>query len=236
MFRTPSEARRGIMKVRQKAVPMPTIAQSADLPMMEECDRRVSLSLVPRAPSGPEKGLQKSTSMAAVGSRERDESRKSSRRNHILPPLTPSVARDSDRNHRATFIPPLIPTGASPQSTIIPFSATLLDITQKPAPTSSDLILVKLEFGFSLDERSNTTAITLPYEVLQREGGLWGRFVQGHLEEIRDRADQAADEEDRIRIVSDVPSFGSRPGMTDGESGTESDLDSEEYGSSALLR
>lgn len=235
VVRTPSEARRGIMKVRQKAVPRPTIAQSADLPMMEECDRRVSLSITARAPSsaplGTEKGLHKSSCMATVGNRDRDENRKSSRRSHIIP----SSARDSERTHRATFIPPSIPTSV-PTQTTVPFSAALLDITQKPAPTSSDQILVKLESGFSLDERSNTSTITLPYEILQRGGGLLGRFVQGHLEEMKDRADQAADEEDRIRIVSDVPSFGSKPGMTDGDSASESDLDSEEYGSSALLR
>lgn len=225
------------MKVRTKP-PAPVLAsipQTPDLPMMEDCDRRVSICAPPRPlpPVAEAKVVHKATSMANLGSKDRERTRTS-----VIPPTpSPAVPSQSAMRRTSSLRAPVITTPvATPSHSSIAFSATLLDIVQRPAPTTTDQVFIKLEFGFSLAERSDTSAITLPLETLQRAGGYLERFVRGHLEDMKDRADKAADEERGLRIVSDVPSYGSKPGMTDGESGTESDLESEEYGSSALLR
>jgi hypothetical protein len=198
--------------------------QSANLPMMEECDRRVSLSATCAT---TERIIRKSLSMAAIGSQAQDDQKALSGRSLVIPATPPPDRRWDGRRVGLVRLKPSTTRGP------VPFSVTLLDIAERSAPTATDEVIIRLEFGFSLDERSNTSSIILPLDVLQRAGGHLNRFVQGHL---RTRGVRAAEEQRGMRIVSDAPSFEDGPDLTEGVSETESDVDSEEYVSSALLR
>lgn len=74
---------------------------------------------------------------------------------------------------------------------ISPFSATLLSKLAKPCPTSKSTTLVKLEFGYSMDE--NTNAVTIPWDDLIRAGGRLVDYLVEQLEESPELTDGSSD-------------------------------------------
>jgi hypothetical protein len=135
---------------------------------------------------------------------------------HVAPITSPRVVEPPT--------PPPTVALPTPTPTIRDFRATLLSKSTRPSPTSHSETLITLTFGYTLDDPTKNTDVILPLERLQRAGGELLRFVESHLEGGGDRGSG----------VSSVEKI--QPEMTDGSSAEESDLDSDEYGLSALLR
>ncbi|WWC73022.1 uncharacterized protein I206_106987 [Kwoniella pini CBS 10737] len=107
-----------------------------------------------------------------------------------------------------------------------PFHATILEdkIQSLPDNDSPNLILLNLEFAYSLDEKPNNAKVIIPLQVLQNQGS-------NNLVDWIDRYLNRNSTNSK-KVFSTVTTI---PEMTDGESAEESDLESDN-GLTALLR
>ncbi|WWC63952.1 uncharacterized protein I303_106558 [Kwoniella dejecticola CBS 10117] len=107
-----------------------------------------------------------------------------------------------------------------------PFHATMLQdkVQLLPDPNSPNLILLNLEFAYSLDEKPNNEKVIIPLQILQKQAP---NQLVAWIERYLSRS-QISDK----KVVSTVTTI---PEMTDGESAEESDLESDN-GLNALLR
>jgi hypothetical protein len=163
--------------------------------------------------------------------------------------------RDREWN-RATLKPPpksaLPPTPVlsqrtsedSPPVPIAPFGATLLSCSTRQAAPGEDITLITIHFAYSLEDKPDTSCVTLPLSALLSTGGQLIRFVEDQLARLNSEAptvqerrmSAASDYTDRNALAEGMEGHEElRPEMTDGESAEESDVDSE-YGLTTLLR
>ncbi|WWD06834.1 hypothetical protein V865_004930 [Kwoniella europaea PYCC6329] len=150
-------------------------------------------------------------------------------------PLSPSpnapiqkLRRPSLLSNRSTVrpLPPASRTSTRLSVLQTSFHATILEDTSRPLPSGqSDLVLLNLEFAYSLDDKPNNEKVILPIEVVRQYGS--NRLVDW-LDRYLNRSENGNDK----KVISTVTTI---PEMTDGESAEESDLESDN-GLTALLR
>ncbi|OCF79134.1 hypothetical protein I204_01080 [Kwoniella mangroviensis CBS 8886] len=150
-------------------------------------------------------------------------------------PLSPSpnapiqkLRRPSLLSNRSTVrpLPPASRTSTRLSGVQTPFHATILEDASRPLPAGqSDLVLLNLEFAYSLDDKPNNEKVILPIEVVRQYGS-------NRLVDWLDRYLTRSGNGNNKKVISTVTTI---PEMTDGESEEESDLESDN-GLTALLR
>lgn len=129
----------------------------------------------------------------------------------------------------------------------------LIDVSQRPAPTAEDDVLITLEFAYSslptmqvvgdkaAGQSKGAYSLVLPLDVLQRAPGKLLSFVEDHLETLTVGSRAIARNSDGSTATAETDlSTSSRPSMTDGESVESSDVESDtevgDYGAEDILR
>ncbi|EIW66045.1 hypothetical protein TREMEDRAFT_65889 [Tremella mesenterica DSM 1558] len=107
--------------------------------------------------------------------------------------------------------PPRGPLPCTPNS----FSAILSSKSTRPSPNTQNQILIMMDFSYSLDSPPKNESVVIPLDILRRGGGYLVEWIDGMLN----------DQEEE------------KPGMTDGSSAEDTELESEEENElDALLR
>lgn len=203
----PPKSPKWFFSLRSDAPPVPLVAGGARLGNGAQIVRTPAeaLSNVPSTPRLPHKSSldQLSTPpllplrhQISVDLKHKSLKVNPNRNEHlaVMPPRIDHIVQPT------SMFDPFGPSRVRPNA-VPPFTALLLSKTTTSCPTSNSNILIRVEFGFSLERPPRNDSVVINWEDLARAGGNLAQFVASQLDETP------------------------KPDLTDGSSDSDSDYD-----------